>query len=223
MEDIFRIENDLLVIDKDYVRGIPEFKIFLERDKGGKGDADGRKKLRAWKEFMYLYMRASLFSYPNKGGYSEKECHTAAVKEAELEDNYKPDAEMKTAIEKYRQIHKDILPTLTTIATALRALKTADTIAKGIVENIETTIELVNKKKAEKVEGEPNNLLDDIASTSSLIAQLDQVLQIVNKLPKTIETLESLDNRLKKEIAGQNLSRGGVEVGNRADPDRKRS
>ena len=35
---------------------------------------------------MYVYIRASLFSYPNKGGYSEKECHEAAIKEAELEE-----------------------------------------------------------------------------------------------------------------------------------------
>lgn len=218
MEDVFTVENDVLVIHKDYVRGIPEFKAILERDKGSKSDADGRKKFRAWKEFMYLYIRASLFSYPNKGGYSEKDCHIAAVKESELEANYKPDAEMKAAIEKYKAIHKDILPTLNTIATILRGLRLADMIAKGIVENIEETIELVNKKKATKEHDAPVDLLQDIATTSNLISQLDQVLAIGNKLPKTIETLESLENRLKKEVEGQNIARGGHEVGNRADP-----
>lgn len=220
MQDIFTIDSytQLLIIDKDYVRGIPEFKIILERDKGTKGDIDGRKKHRAWKELMYIYMNASFFSYPNKGGYSAKETHLAAIKESGLEENYKPDEEIKAAIEKYKQIHKDILPTLNTIATVLRGLKTADTIAQGIVENIEDTLEILKKAKQNRAEGEPTNLIQDIANTANLISQLDQVLSIANKLPKTIETLEALENRLKKEISGTNLARGGQEIGNRADP-----
>lgn len=217
-KDIFRVENDELVLDKDYLRGIPEFKAILERDKGSKGDADGRRKLQAFKELYYIYMIASLFSYVNKGGYNDKDKHTYALKESGLEDNFKVDSEIKKAIEKYRELQLIILPTLNTISTVLRGLKVSDNISKTIINNIEYTLELNETKKKEIIQrGETPNIAEDMLLVQGLVAQLDQLMSIANKLPKTIQTLEQLEERLSKEEAGENLARGGHTIGNRAD------
>lgn len=219
MEDIFTVESDVLVINKDYVRGIPEFRTILERDRGSKGDQDGRKKFKAFKEFFYIYMVASLFSYPNKGGYNDKAVHEAGIKEAQLEDNYKPDAEVRAAIEKYKRIQLDSLPTLGVIHSVLRALRVGETITKSIIDAMEDTIALKEKERlAKKEAGEPTDIANDLITVNGLVEQLNQVLKISSKLPDTIETLQSLEERLKKEALGENLARGGKKIGSRADP-----
>lgn len=219
MNDIFTIENDLLVIDKDYVRGISEFRVILERDRGSKGDQDGRKKFQAFKEFFYIYVVASLFSYPNKGGYNEKATHEAAVKEAKLEEGFKPDKEIKAAIEKYREIQKISLPTLSIINSVVRALRVGETITAGIINSMEDTIEIQERIRKEKKDaGEPADIANDLLTVNGLVEQLTQVMKISSKLPDTIETLQGLEERLKKEMSGDNLARGGKKVANRADP-----
>lgn len=219
--DIFTLENGLLVINKDEVRGYPVFRAILERDKGSEGDAQGRKKLRAFKEFIYIWIVASMYSYPNKGGYNDKETHIEAVKMAQLEDGFKPDKLIKDAIEEYKRQQKIMTPTINSINTSLKGLRISDTIAQNIIASMESTIELqeVIKKKREE-SGEPVNLASELATNQGLIEQLNQVIEISNKLPKTIEVLEALEVRLAKEESAKAQVRGGRNKPNRADPKR---
>lgn len=218
MSKIFKIENDELILDKDYLRGIPEFKAILERDRGSKGDADGRKKFRAWKEFMYLYIVSSFYSYPNLGGFNEKDTHRAAIVESELEPDFQPDSLLKQAIVKNRELEKAIVPTLNTINTILKGLKVSDKICVNIIKNIESVIEKQELENNEKINrGEMIDLASDLVLTQGLIDQLEQLTKIANTLPKTINTLEDLYNKLAKEEAGQKLARGGRAIGNRAE------
>jgi hypothetical protein len=212
---VFRLENGELVLDKEEIRLIPEYRKLLSRDKGSEGDFNGTKKFRAFKEFSYIYHFADLFSYLNQGGYNEKERHKQSIKEAGLEEDWKPDSEVKAAITKYTDIQKINLPTLNTISTILRSLKLSDTIAHGVIDNIETQMQimLVNKEKSETP-----NILADMAAVTALTQQLDVVVDLANKLPKTIETLEKLKERLIKESSGVSTKRGGEEIGSRANP-----
>lgn len=55
--DLFVINSDgVLEINKPEAREIPAFKEMLARDKGSPGDHDGRKKLVAFKEFMFIHL-----------------------------------------------------------------------------------------------------------------------------------------------------------------------
>jgi hypothetical protein len=218
MSKIFKIEQDELVLDRDYLRGIPEFKVILERDRGSKGDADGRKKFRAWQEFMYIYIVSSFYSYPNKGGYNEKDTHKAAITESNLEEDFKPDPLIKAAIVKNRELEKAVVPTLNTINTVLKGLKISDKISESIIDNIESIIDKEEKKNKECLErGETIDIANNIIITEALIKQLEQLTKIANSLPKTIDTLQDLYVKLSKEEAGQVLARGGKKIGNRAE------
>ena len=218
----FRMEDGKLVLDKDEIRTVPEFRRILERDKGSEGDVDGRKKFRAEKEFLYIYNFIDLRSWLNKGGYGEKEKHLKALKEADLEEGFRPDNDLKSAIRKYGEIQEATLPTLTTISTLIRGLKTGDAIANSIIGNIETQLGLHNKRRDERAaQNEPTDLANDMAISIALSEQLGVLLDMGNKLPKSIETLEKLEERLKKEEAGDNLARGGKDIGSRADPKKK--
>lgn len=216
--DIFKIEEGLLVIDKDYVRGIPKFRKILERDKGSVGDFDGKKKEYAFKEFYYIKMVADKFCYPAQAGLNEKETHLCAIKESQLPDTYKPDKEIKDCIEKYKEIQDLTTPTLNTIHSLLQGLKVSNVICRNIIKNIESTIELMENDRQKSIENNsPIDLAKDLAMTTALIQQLEQLNKIGNNIPKTIETLEKLEEKLSKEISGVNISRGGREIGSRAN------
>lgn len=216
---LFRLENDMLVIDKDETRAIPEFRAILERDKGSKGDNDGRKKFRAFKEFYYIYLISDLESWINKAGLNDKEKHKNAIKDCGLEETFKPDDEIKAAIAKYQEVQLATLPALSTLSTILKGLKVADKISQSIIENMETVMENHKiKKQASIGEGNPLSAGDDLVVAQNLVSQLNQLMEISIKIPKTIETLEKIEDRLAKDKSGVTLGRGGKEIGNRADP-----
>lgn len=216
MARLWKLENGLLTFDKEYLRGIPEFKAILERKIVTKGDSDGRKKLENWKLLYYVHIVADLFTYPNQGGYNEKETHKAAVKEAQLPEDFKPDSEIKEAIAKYKEIQLATLPTLSTISNTLKGLKLSDTIVKNIINNIEKQIEVYNKKMES---GEEANLAEGILLVNSMLDQLGSANKVAISIPKTVDVLETLYERLKKESGGATVGRGGKRIGNRADPD----
>lgn len=217
---IFRVdEKGLLVIDKDYIRGLEEYKVILERDKGSEGDAQARKKARAYKEFFYIMMLGDRTTYINQGGYNEKERHALATKEAQLEDTYKPDIAIKNAITKYIEIQDAESPTLNAVVTMLQGIKTANTICQGIIVNINRTLELQEKRRLEnETNNTPTDYLQDLAMTEALVGQLDKFLKIAGKLPDTSDILESLRTKLEKEQKGNAEGRGGKKLGTRANP-----
>lgn len=54
--NLFTVGTDFKVLlNKDWLLLIPEFKRLIARDKGSPGDADGRKKFRSIKELTYIY------------------------------------------------------------------------------------------------------------------------------------------------------------------------
>lgn len=219
--DIFTLEHGLLIIDKDYVRGIEEFRRILERDRGSEGDADGRKKFMAFKHFMYMYMTSSPAAYPQKGGYSDKEAHVAAIKESKLETSFKPDKDLKIAIDKYKEIRRELNPASKTISIIVKSLRLSEKICEDICESMEEALDISRtEKKKRKESGEPVNLAAEVITTNQLIEKLDQVRTIANKLPDTIKTLEATEARLVQEEMKEQLGRGGKKIGNRAEPKR---
>lgn len=221
--DIFKLEEGLLVLDKEYIRSISEFRIILERDKGSEGDATGRLKKQAFKEFYYLYVFASPFAYPRRGGYTDKEAHEAAIKESGFDIKFKPDKDLKICIDKYREILKAIMPEVSTLEIVTKTLRLSQRICLSINESLEESLELMEKSKKEKKEsGEPSNIAADILLNDQLITKLDQVVKIANKLPDTIKTLENSKTKIIQEEISDNMARGGKKIGNRADPTRRR-
>lgn len=221
----FKVEDDLLVIDREEIRGIPVFRSILERDKGvtkEAGDNDGRKKKRAWKEFFYIFIYCDIKSWAVRQGLNDKEKHKAAIKDAMLPEDFKQDDLIKKAIVLYLKNQDDEMPSVGVVVTTLKGLKIANKIAENIIDNIETTIENNKVNKKRKVEaGETLSPGDDLVMVQNLVAQLNQLMDISTKIPKTIVTLEQLEERLTKEQSGTKFGRGNREIGNRADPTAK--
>lgn len=217
-EDIFTVENQQLVLNKEYLRGIEAFRTILEKKLVTDGDFNGRKKLQHWKLFMYIKIVADLFSYPNQGGYNDKALHNEACKVSGLEDNYKPDKDVLNAVIEFKRIQMIQLPVLNSINTLLKACKLSDVVCQNIIANMEASIEIYNKKiQVQKDSGEVTNVADSILLVNGLIDQLGQITKLAMSVPKTQETLEKLDERLKRESSGEVMARGGKKIGNRAE------
>lgn len=217
---LYKFESGVVNIDNDYIMNIPEFKIINRRLIKSLGDADGRKKFENEKHLMYIEMVANLFSYPNQGGYTEKEIHKAACTEAGLDISFKPDKEILAAIDKFREIQLACLPTLESVNTSIRGLRLSTVITKTIIGNIEKKLEKYNQTVEETLSrNETPNIADEQILIDSFIDQLEKMNKIAITIPKTQEVLEKLEEKLLKESKGAVAGRGGKSIGNRADPD----
>jgi exonuclease VII large subunit len=164
---------------------------------------------------------ADRFSFLNIEGLGDKELHEAACKECKLSPEFKPDKDIKAAIDKFIEIQDRLLPTLKTIHSVLKGIKMSDTIAQTILKNMENQIELYHKRIETATErGETLNEADQILLVDKLLAQLSNLQKIAIKMPEIIDNLETLEERLTKENSGDTVARGGRQIGNRAEPNR---
>jgi len=85
------------------VRMFKPFKRLLERDKGSKGDADGRKKLISTKELAFIYW----FIDPRSNYvdvYPDEKIRTERIKKhLDLPEEWKIDVDIKEAIDFYKE------------------------------------------------------------------------------------------------------------------------
>ncbi len=117
-------------LDKEWISTIKEFKKILTRDKGSKGDIDGRKKLQATREFTFIYHYcdyASKFS-----NYSEDDKLKACQLNADLPDDfdYTKDEDIVAAVKKYRDLQET--PALKMLAEAREGLHSAHKVIRKI-------------------------------------------------------------------------------------------
>ena len=218
---LFSVDDDgLLIINKVEVRKIKEFRIILERDKGSKGDSEGKKKYQAFKEFMYIYLIADVKSIYRDLPIEERK--DRAKRKAELEDDWKEDSSIKDATKVYERIPK--------LTGSEHAYYNA---SKGMY-SIGEDLKLFNKanartrKKIEKLELEMED--DDITPdqleskeymldklTENLSKNTQEIVKLSNLLPKAYEGLEGLYEKMRKEQEGKKKLYGGGEVGRREE------
>ena len=206
-----------LEINRDEARETKEFRVIIERDKGGKvkGDSDGRKKLFARKELYYVYIMADWFNM--FAILNEKRRHQRALEETELirVEGWKPDKAVIEAIEAYRKGMVALSPIAKAYINSRKALDAlGDDIellndygndlrikikdAKVIIDSMQEYDE--DKKKAETALS---------AYLSKLSANNKEVLHLTNTLPERIDALEKLKTKLSKEDSERDEVIGG--------------
>lgn len=223
----FAVEGGQLVLAKEEIRAVSEFKSILDRDKGSDGDHDGRKKHRAFKEFFYIWWVCDIKSPGTRAGYNDKELHLQGIKEARLESDYKPDKVIKDAISYYKDNQNEMLVSSSAVSSLIKGVRLSNKIVQRIIASMEKVLEMEEGEDEERermiAAGEiptPIDLVAMAGRTHALLAQYDQLSGIASKTPKLLSTLEELESKLKAEITGNNTVRGGHKKGNRADPNR---
>jgi hypothetical protein len=200
---LFTFKDGVLTLYKDEIALYPELNSILVRDKGSVGDSDGRKKLQAWKEFMYLYMICDYYSYPNQKGLTEREAHMYGIKEAELPKDWIPDKVILDAMDFYVEANESV----------------ARELNKELVASFKNSSRVVKKLR-----NETEALLAKPSLTAVEVGQLtdmqNTLLDIAVKLPKNLKALQESADLIKKEEQEGEIGRGGDMVLDSQDPDK---
>lgn len=169
-------------------REIQAFKDIIVKDKGSEGDADGRKKLKAVK--MLTYIR--LIEHP-----------TSPFMDFDPEDRHEKictllDIELKQLdplLIEGRKVYAEIVSSST--------VRTVNSIKNGLF----STIKLMDKLrvKAEEFLDDEDADIEHIEVANKLI---DNMLDKANKVPSTIQTLESLEEKVRKEQSTRTKVKG---------------
>lgn len=216
--NLFIVEEDNTIkINKVEVRLIPEYRELLVRDKGSPGDVGNRKKLKALKEFLFIYMYlhpASLYrDLPDKDRFEK------AKNLADLPSDWKMDKEVQAACERFKEdlqmsaLHYSYVNAnrgVYGIGQDLAFLNNRrDTLRKNIEFN---TDKLNNTEKDEdrlilykQIEYDTNMLLDTG----------NKIMNLTNGLPNAFKTVEDLKKKLAEEGGNTNEIYGGGTLGNR--------
>jgi hypothetical protein len=181
--------KSLVVINKAEVLLIPEFKRLLSRDRGSEGDADGRKKFKAIKEFTYIWYYCS-FTSPIFD-WSDRDRHLEALKISTLKES-NIDTDVDAAIIAYKTY------------TNVISLRLYTSVLEGC-NKLEQHFSSIDFEEEDEFGKRKNNPKDFISN--------------VKMLKSTFKELNEFRDMVKQDLAGKTKMRGNSKKGNREDPN----
>ena len=187
---VFELDDNQKVILSPELRLIKEFRLLIEEDKD-------RFKKQAIKWFQYIY-----FMYSYKSQYADlPEVHRKELVEGETGVT-KINPIMQDAIDKF--ILLQATPTLRTLTEVKNTLDTTSEMLKILRKQIESNMT------------SPALSADDIGD---LVKRLTETINLANTIPKTVESIEKLEDKVKKEKGGDDKLRGGRAKGHFEDEE----
>ena len=179
--------NGDVTVEEASILVIKEFAKLLEVERNKtKEDKTGKKKLRAFKEFTYIYLffdwESPYFQYP------EQERHDEALKDSGLTEAEFNDSTFRCACQKYHEIQESSLD--------IKMLKAA----MSAVDKQIFYLENVDLQERDPVTGKP------IFKSKDLIAEIKGCKDLIS-------TLRELQVQVKRGLEVENNLRGNAEVG----------
>lgn len=213
---LFELGDDRLArLDKEWISTIKEFKKILSRDRGSKGDTDGRRKLQATKEFTFMYHYCD---YASKfGNFSEDDKLKASIVNAELADdfNYKKDEDLLSAMVKYKEMQES--PALQLLTEAKEGLHHAHKVVKKIRTYLEIELENLDLTTITEDLEESDSKKKKLDPISKITNSLKNLMSLTNEIAPALKTLKLLEEEVKKELGDKTGLRGGREKGEREE------
>jgi len=216
-------DKGLIEINKLEARSKKEYRALIERDKGSDGDYDGRKKYKALREFLYMYMlldpRSMYYNLP----YSER--HKKAKIHAGFHNTWAPDEVLKEAMIQYEIDLKLDAVANAYIAAERNYFNTAEDINE--MQNNLSELKRLIKSTMNQLVAEGTHTLGDIERVNSIekvIALSKQLLEIqmtstklINELPKMNKIVNDLKAAYAESGGELKIVVGNRELGNRED------
>lgn len=220
--ELFKIDPNTRMVDlnKEWISTIKEFKKILSRDRGSKGDNDGKKKLFATKEFTFIYHYCD---YASKfDNYAEddklKECLLNAELPVDLD--YKKDEDLLAAIIRYKSMQDSA--TLKLLNEAKEGLHSTHKLIRKIRIALESQIEATDfaefltqeKETTDETKSNSKKIDDPI---TKMIKAYKGLIEITNSVGPVLRNIKELEEDVKKELGDKASLRGGKEKGIRED------
>lgn len=195
--ELFKVENHILVIDNEIVRGIPEFEVLITRDKSKKVYLN---------EFKYIYLmnnyKSPFIDLP------DRERKERVIKNCGLAKDWKVDSDIANAENKYNEL-QNLPASFNVINNLNKSLNLSSRVIAALNNQMEQLINTSTKAN-------PDNIQGDILAIKPM---MDEILETANKLPKVLSNIEIATDKFKKDISIENERRGGGRKGNREQAD----
>lgn len=184
---LFKIDEDYSVqLNKEWILLIPEFEALFKRDKGSPGDYRGDKKLRARKEFAYIYFMLDFTSPLRDLVEEDKQEHAFKYTGLSIKDIEDP--LFADAYSTYEDLLNATAPALKTVTMLRNGLKTLDAYFHD-----------VDFTKADRMGRLLNSPLEFIKN--------------VSMLPKMHDAIDEFEQRVMNQLRDESGIRGKATKG----------
>lgn len=219
---LFKIVDGDVILCRDELGAIPIFRKIIQRDKGSNGDADGRKKFRAYKEFSLVYEIGDPNSYSNKAGFSDKESIEYCKRVFGLPNDFKIDTDLKAAIDFYKNFKEEEIPSIKLLNELIKSLRNNAKIVERLNKSIESSLEDLDNLEnlsigLSNTDGEQKGQ-SKISIITSITDLQTKIFNIATKTPEILENIERIAKKVKTEEANKTTIAGGKTKARRADP-----
>ena len=179
--------NGLVELNEPEILLIQEFAALMD-DKRNicADDTTGKKHLRAFREFTYIWLAIDWLSYYCND--AERIRHEAALKDSGLTEEEFNDPTFRAACRKYRELQESNL--------AIRTLGAAKTTINKFIDYFEA----IDPQERDETTGKPLYKVKDI---------IDEIV----KMSKVLDELKVLESQAKKEMQEQSSIRAGATEG----------
>jgi len=180
---LFREENFRVIVDPQILL-IAEFKSLYRRDRT-------KEKIVAPKEFGYIY-----FVYDHRSPYiiyPVEERTTRVRADLKLVD-WEVDSYVKAAIDKYLEMSST--PEVKTLTSIREGLLTSSKVIDTLRIRIEDALKDV-----------------DMEDIDPIVRSVQRMLEIAEKLPKAIDNISTLEDKIKRQETTDTKIRGGGKKG----------
>lgn len=176
MINVFKYDNatNTIYLDKYEILLVKEFEKLLDVKRNKcKEDSTGKKQLRAFREFKYMFLALDYKSPYFE--YLAQTRHEQALEDAKLTDEEFNDPDFRSACKKYQELQNE--------SRIFRLIATA-------------------QKTLEKLRIKLDNLdLDERDSNGKPIFTANQVIKDISSIDEASENLSKLENKLKRELS----------------------
>lgn len=223
INELFDLEDGELVINRQEVNKIEEYKTLLKRDTGSIGDLAGRKGLIATAELYYIYLMYDVRSiYYNLDTASKR---TLALEDSKLPKNWKEDKNFNAAVLRY-QADRVLTSAGNAYYSSERALYSMSEDVNNMLDNIielkkeaEIKIKKLSKTVGTKAgEEESKNFISEYTGILMQLTKVQkEVISTIKDLPSLGDVVKKLATRFVEEGGKIKTPVGGGELGNREE------
>jgi len=168
---------------KPEIREIKEFRKLSANDRSV-------DKNKSTKLFLYIY---HMMDYRSPYSiYNGDERHKKVIKDIDVDLDWRPESDVKDAMKKYAELNET--PTIKSV--------------KAIKDSLITSSKAINTLQ-KKIESDLN---DENVDIDTVIANVENLLRLADKLPSAIKSLSALEEKAKSEQLGDTKIKGGGKI-----------
>jgi hypothetical protein len=176
-------DNLLKVTPSEYALSIDWVSQVIRRDRGSKGDSQGRKKKRALQEISYVYHMCEYTS--PYFTFSPEQRHERLAKDIFDDPRFVPDKVLKEGMRWYQQLQTT--PSMRLLRSAYQAIS--------------------------KLEGYLNSVeFDSKVKSGKLLYDPKEVIMNLDRLSKVVSSIKELDEQVRKEQTEPGRNYGDIKV-----------